>query len=279
MLTSNKASADRDYPDLDLFTNIRARYQSIVEHLLAMENPNDAVLGNFKARHHSGAFLCRHLNCPRSAIGFDSVELWKQHEDSHALRFQCTDAACGFTGWTFRSRAALNKHAACYHEEEKHDSIPESLGASSRQPHKDRALFRLNGPSSGRHHPKNKEEGSSHEVNGPDSQWGEQQGPSDSTPTPPQRNSPFSMSEEFSPLDFSSQSSFREERRNALVFYPNFELDPPTNTQLGPHYLSNSEYNDSNMLSLRDQSSPPEVSSLGPTSPTTNQGSKVIAKS
>lgn len=64
MLTSPIASADRNYLDQNLFTDIRARYQSIVEDLLAIEDPNDANLKTFQARHGSGAFFCRYPKLP-----------------------------------------------------------------------------------------------------------------------------------------------------------------------------------------------------------------------
>jgi hypothetical protein len=195
MLTSHVASADRNCLDQNLFTDIRARYQSIVEDLLAIENPNDANLRTFQARHESGAFFCRYPNCPRSTIGFDSVELRKHHEDGHAPRFQCIDAACGFNGWTFKNREALDKHTSCYHEEEKIISIPESLGAWPRHSRRDRPLFRLNDPSSGRHRTSDRVEGLSDETESPGSQRGKQQGSSYSGRTLPQRMSDLSNQE------------------------------------------------------------------------------------
>lgn len=285
MLTSNVASADMSCPDLNLFTDIRARYQSIVEHLLAIEDPNDGILSNFKARHKSGAFLCRHLSCPRSAIGFDSAELWKQHEDSHAPRFQCTDVACGFTGWTFKSRAALNKHTARYHVEEKYISIPESLAASSRHSQKYKPPFRLNNPSSGRQHPKNKKEGSRHKINSPDSPWGQQQSPSDSTRAPSQRMPPMQISHNteqeldiqvLSPTDFSSREESRGERRSL----PGIDsmLDPTISTTMQPQYINKLAHKHIIMPSGRPyigQMATPETNFLQPTSPISNQSSEV----
>lgn len=142
-LTRASVKLDNDCLDTTLFAEIRARYQTAVVQLLAKEEPNDEALSNFKARHGPRAYLCCYPDCPHSVTGFDSVEGRRKHEDSHAPRFRCSDVACGFTGWTFKSRAALNKHIAKYHDDRSIASVPTSLGASSLRTQEDRVLFRL----------------------------------------------------------------------------------------------------------------------------------------
>lgn len=126
-----------------LFGSIRTQYQSIVEDLLARDQPEDKTLSEFKARHSFGAFLCRHHDCSRAAIGFNTDELRQKHEATHVPQFRCTGVACGFSGWTFKTRTALNKHATTYHGE---ISIPSSLTGITRRPRQDRPLFVLKMP-------------------------------------------------------------------------------------------------------------------------------------
>ncbi len=253
MLTSHVASADRNCFDQNLFTDIRARYQSIVEDLLAIENPNDANLRTFQARHESGAFFCRYPNCPRSTIGFDSVELRKHHEDGHAPRFRCIDAACGFNGWTFKNREALDKHTSCYHEEEKIISIPESLGAWPRHSRRDRPLFRLNDPSSGRHRTSDRVEGLSDETESPGSQRGKLQGSSYSGRTLPQRMSDVS-DQEINAQGFSFTNSSADALLR-LSFAPFSEFTSSDNWENGlqDDYMQQSRSQDSCVQSGSDQ--------------------------
>lgn len=122
---------------------IRTRYQTIVEGILESEQVTNTALHDFQARHSSGAFLCRYRNCPRAAQGFNTQEVRQKHEESHVPRFRCTDAACGFVGLTFNTRAAMKNHAAQYHDEENIASVPNSLTARPRGSREDRPLFSL----------------------------------------------------------------------------------------------------------------------------------------
>lgn len=131
--------ANHQYPLL--FSDIRKRYQSIVEELMETEEPNNRTLSAFIQRQASGAFLCRYGGCPRAAQGFQSSELRENHEESHRPRFQCALATCGLFGTTFNSRAAMKKHAARYHDEDNTASVPDSLSRKPRDPHVDRTLF------------------------------------------------------------------------------------------------------------------------------------------
>ena len=119
------------------------KYQSIVEKIMGSEQVADRDLSDFKARHSTGAFLCRYRNCTRAAQGFNTLELRKIHEESHAPRFLCTEAACGFSGGPFHTRAALKNHATRYHDKEGTASIPDSLGGTPRRSLQDRPLFTL----------------------------------------------------------------------------------------------------------------------------------------
>ncbi len=110
---------------------------------MGSEQVADKNSSDFKARHSTGAFLCRYRNCTRAAQGFNTLELRKIHEESHAPKFLCTEAACGFSGWPFHTRAALKNHATRYHDEEGTASIPDSLGRTPRRSRQDRPLFTL----------------------------------------------------------------------------------------------------------------------------------------
>ena len=125
---------------------IRTRYMSIVEDILESEpaaGVTQAILDDFKAKHRSGAFFCRHRRCPRAAQGYNTPELRQKHEESHVPKFQCTEVACGFFGWPFNTQAAFKKHTIQYHDEERIASIPDSLATVQCRAHKDRSLFTL----------------------------------------------------------------------------------------------------------------------------------------
>lgn len=118
-----------------------------MESLLERENPADPNLDLFKARHSSGEFFCRYQSCPRSTRGYESSQLRQVHEDSHGPRFQCTNPACAFSCWNFRSRAALNKHNAQYHNDADVSSIKISLFEAGRHAQEYKARFTLKEPS------------------------------------------------------------------------------------------------------------------------------------
>ena len=143
----NKETADSG-PHLasTLFSMIRARYVIVVEDILESEpvaGVMEAILDEFKAKHRSGAFFCRHSRCPRAAQGYDTPELRQMHEESHVPNFQCTEMACGLFGWPFNTQAAFKKHITQYHDKEKIASIPDSLTNVRDRSHKDRSLFIL----------------------------------------------------------------------------------------------------------------------------------------
>ena len=115
-----------------------------MEEILGSDRVADKTLSDFKARHGSGAFLCRYRSCPRGAEGFNTLELRRAHEESHVPRFKCAEEACGFFDWSFYTQAALKKHAAQYHGEERTASIPDFLGGTPHGSQQDRSLFTLN---------------------------------------------------------------------------------------------------------------------------------------
>ena len=131
------------HPDPTMFSMIRTRYQDIMEGILESEQVTSTALQNFRARHNSGGFLCRYRSCPRAAQGLNTQEDRQKHEESHAPTFRCTNAACGFFGFTFNTRAAMKHHAAQYHDEENIASVPNSLTARPRGSREDRPLFSL----------------------------------------------------------------------------------------------------------------------------------------
>ena len=134
------------YPSSTLFFLIRSGYMNILEKILESEpvaGVTEAILDDFKAKHRSGAFFCRHRKCPRAAQGFNNPELRQMHEKSHIPKFQCTEVACGFFGRPFNTQAAFKKHTIQYHDEERIASIPESLANVQCHAHKDRSLFTL----------------------------------------------------------------------------------------------------------------------------------------
>lgn len=129
-----------------LFSMIRTRYVNIVEEILDRElvaGITEAILDDFKAKHRSGAFFCRHRRCPRAAQGYNTPELRQMHEESHVPKFQCTEVVCGFFGRPFNTQAAFKKHTIQYHDEERIASIPDSLANVQRRSHKDRSLFTI----------------------------------------------------------------------------------------------------------------------------------------
>jgi len=113
-------------------------------------DPTDSPLCHFQARHGSGAFLCRYRSCPRATQGFSTSELRHKHEDSHIPQFRCTLIACGFFGRTFKTRAAMNKHARQYHEGD-NASIPDFLPRRSPRPPQESARLPLESPISDSH--------------------------------------------------------------------------------------------------------------------------------
>jgi len=132
-----------DLQDPTLFSSIRARYQNIVEELLASDHPPEANFDAFKARSHSTPFLCRYRSCPRAEQGFPSFKLRQDHEDSHSPQFRRTDSMCGFFGWRFNTPAAIKKHAAQYHQEPNQAIVPTPPAKRPRQPGETRPLFGL----------------------------------------------------------------------------------------------------------------------------------------
>ncbi len=94
--------------------------------------------------HSSGSYLCSYQGCPRASQGFSSLDLRRQHEESHASRFQCPNPACGF--WKCSSEAALRKHTAKYHDGQDVSGVPNSLNSSWREIPQERSLFRLATP-------------------------------------------------------------------------------------------------------------------------------------
>lgn len=132
-----------------------------MEEILGSEQVADKTLSDFKARHSAGAFLCRYRNCPRAAQGFNTLELRQAHEESHASKFRCEEAACGFFGWSFHTRAAIKKRTVQYHGEERTALIPDSLGNPNRRSQEDRSLFTLKA-----HHSVDESRTSKSELNG-----------------------------------------------------------------------------------------------------------------
>ncbi|CAD6567874.1 MAG: hypothetical protein ASARMPRED_001173 [Alectoria sarmentosa] len=141
-LAERSSESDRQ-DDPTLFTNIRSRYQSLLEDLLEHNTLSDAASAVFTARHHSGSYLCRYRSCPRATQGFDSSDLRQKHESSHASRFRCTDPACGFFGKELKSHAAMNKHNIKYHGDDSLTTIPTTLRKAFPHSQQDRSRFLL----------------------------------------------------------------------------------------------------------------------------------------
>ena len=143
VLTSYAVPSDRDrHPTL--FTKIRARYKSITEDILNLEDSAGALIREFRVGHSLGSYLCSYEGCPRASQGFSSLELRQQHQESHEPRFQCSNPACGF--WKCSSEAALRKHTAKYHNGQDVSCVPVSFNSSFREVSQERSLFRLATP-------------------------------------------------------------------------------------------------------------------------------------
>lgn len=119
-----------------------------MEELLEHNHLNDAVSGNFAARHHFESYLCRYRSCPRAIQGFSSLDLRQEHENSHAPIFRCINAACAFFGKSLKNRAALNKHNNKYHGDDGLTAIPTSLRKTPAHLQQDRPRFLLKETSS-----------------------------------------------------------------------------------------------------------------------------------
>lgn len=119
-----------------------------MEELLEHNHLNDAVSGNFAARHRFESYLCRYRSCPRAIKGFSSLDLRQEHENSHAPSFRCINAACAFFGKSLKNRAALNKHNNKYHGDDGLTAIPTSLRKAPAHLQQDRPRFLLKETSS-----------------------------------------------------------------------------------------------------------------------------------
>ena len=117
--------------------------------MLEHDNLNNAVSGNLAARHRSGSYLCRYRSCPRAIQGFTSLHLRQEHENSHAPRFRCNDAACGDFATGLTSRAAMNRHNKKYHCDDHLKAIPTSL-RKTYTPKQEKSRFSLGEPPSTR---------------------------------------------------------------------------------------------------------------------------------
>ncbi|KAM0794096.1 hypothetical protein BDR22DRAFT_815754 [Usnea florida] len=126
--------------DLSIFDAVPLDSNPLYEYIPGV---TEVILDDFKAKHCSGAFFCRHRKCPRAVQGFNTPELRQMHEESHVPKFQCTEVACGFFGWPFNTQAAFKKHNIQYHDEEKIASMPDSLANVQCRSRKDRSLFTL----------------------------------------------------------------------------------------------------------------------------------------
>lgn len=148
MLNHETAVSDT-HADPTLFSMIRTRYQDIVEEILKNEQVvgvANATMCDFRAKHRSGTFFCRHRTCSRAAQGYNTPEMRQMHEQSHVPNFQCAEVACGFFGRPFNTQAAFKKHIIQYHDEVRTASIPDSLDNAHCRSHKDRSLFTLTKP-------------------------------------------------------------------------------------------------------------------------------------
>jgi hypothetical protein len=105
-----------------VFTNISAKYQSIVGQLISPGGETNfpdlaTFFPDFRAMQTARPFICTFANCPRKSEGFPSIQERDAHEHSHRPRIMCGEASCQFaTAIGFASKAQLNRHTKKYHQ-------------------------------------------------------------------------------------------------------------------------------------------------------------------
>lgn len=116
--------------DPTLFSDIRQRYQNIMEYLLdcarRME-PNGIdqnLLDRFVEIYGQSAFVCRYRGCPRALDGFISTEQRQRHEILHLKRLKCADMTCEFYIPGFSTKSELQRHNRKYHTKPDDAGIP-----------------------------------------------------------------------------------------------------------------------------------------------------------
>ncbi|PSN67186.1 hypothetical protein BS50DRAFT_384791 [Corynespora cassiicola Philippines] len=102
--------------NLDGISTMLNSYQKAVELLLNQDScPGVSAeeLEIFKRHFKISAYTCRLRSCPRTTIGFETDQLRREHEATHAEGFRCSIPHCQFP--VFRSEKALNVHINKYH--------------------------------------------------------------------------------------------------------------------------------------------------------------------
>ena len=126
--------------DPTLFSDIRSKYEALAEEII--DTPADQYQ-EFKLRHSSGVFYCRHIECLVADHIFNSREARNKHEDSHNPQYKCMDISCSFFQKPFNSLGAKKHHEQKYHDISNVNSIPNSVRRTGQTPQEDRTLFKL----------------------------------------------------------------------------------------------------------------------------------------
>ncbi|KAF8856921.1 hypothetical protein BDZ45DRAFT_624593 [Acephala macrosclerotiorum] len=101
---------------LDGISAMLLSYQEILRFLLRQDDYPGVTaeeLEFFKSQFRTFAYTCRLSSCPRTTVGFESEELLREHEVSHARRIACTFPDCKYP--PFVSVQALKNHVNKYH--------------------------------------------------------------------------------------------------------------------------------------------------------------------
>ena len=128
--------------DGNLVPAIRSKYNDLRENLLdILENSHPFSEESVELPHR--LYFCRYKKCPRAFQGFQSAEFRKLHESSHFPSYRCVDVKCALFGYSFKSKATIEKHVTEYHTEQDAPKVWNSLSRRRGRRLEEKALFRL----------------------------------------------------------------------------------------------------------------------------------------
>ncbi|KAK0750616.1 hypothetical protein B0T18DRAFT_390004 [Schizothecium vesticola] len=117
-ILQNGGILEGHYTASDGLRTLLSSYQTKVECLLPLRTfPGVSMedFERFKRSHRTSAFTCRLSGCARSTIGFNSLQLRAEHEQSHVRRLYCEYPGCQYP--SFSSAQTLRSHVAKWHDE------------------------------------------------------------------------------------------------------------------------------------------------------------------
>ncbi|KAI1763282.1 hypothetical protein GGR53DRAFT_497942 [Hypoxylon sp. FL1150] len=91
-------------------------YQETVRYLIGRDEcpgVSTQELDLFKSQFRTSTYTCRLSLCPHATIGFETKQVWVEHEISHMHRWSCKIPGCQFP--PLFSATALKNHERKYH--------------------------------------------------------------------------------------------------------------------------------------------------------------------